>query len=170
MPATSVRIVQLSNRTVIVPSFVIVGRRYVDIPLYADRLAERIQSEFGIAPHRFLSSGSKAETARELASKILAESAIPFIVEGLRRQIEVDEIRAVFPDIVVVRLLVDEKQRLDQHREPTLAESEHRGEPEVEQIVPDVTYYYDYKMGTVHTQTREIVNAINAGKLGKLLR
>ena len=113
--------------------------------------------------------------AKYLIRDIKTNVRIPFVVEGFRDPNELQAFRDNFPDIVVIGIEADKKQRMDAYknaygRYPTTEQLAHSSEKAIEQMHADITLFNTYTQENLAKQVAEIVAAIKDKSIYKLFR
>lgn len=187
------------------PSFAFVGKTLSGKNTYADELRLQIQDEFGVEAYRFSLSAKIIEIARDLfamkdkdrmllqtiatkmkeidpevwgryiAREALKNGKLPLIADGMRSPDEARPFRENLPNLVIVRIEVDEGQRLDVYRErygryPTPKELDSIMERTIADIHADVILTNNYQMAELRSQVRGLVSRIKVTEAAEVLR
>lgn len=183
------------QKEVKIPSFAFIGKMCSGKNTYADRLRARLELEFGVSVYRPAISekineiakdlfgmkekdrmlmqdiGSKMKEidkrvwARYLVRDIRGRGRMPFVIDGLRFPEDIEVLKENFPELVVVKLESDEKERLEMYRKtygryPTKKELENVTEREIARLPADMTLFNKYDKEELELQIEGIVKSI----------
>lgn len=113
--------------------------------------------------------------ANYLIRDIIANDRVPFVAEGFRSHHETEAFKENFPDVVVVRLETDLKQRMEAYRRvygryPTDEQLNHSTEKSVAAIPFDLAIFNNYTLEGLDNQISEIIMRIKNNALAELIR
>lgn len=203
--SVTVRGRRLEVRPEAIPSFTVIGKMGSGKDTYSDELKLQMESRFGIPIYRPSMSAKIIELATDLFAmegkdRLLLESVatkmreidycvwaryvvrdalvngkLPFVADGIRSQEDVVFFRENLSKIVVVKIEVDELQRMEalrrmHGRELTPEELDIDTEKTVERIQADVTLRNNYCRAELKKQVRGLVNSIGIMTATEILR
>lgn len=186
-----------------VPSFVFVGQFSSGKTTYSDRLKTLLEIEFGITVYRPSFSAKIQKIANELfgmkeydrtllqtiANKMreidpavwanyiikdaLSNGKLPVIIDGARKQEELDALRRHIPGIIVVRLTANKEQLLEAYKKkrgsyPTQEQWNNLAETSIDYLDADITLHNDYTVEGMDRQLKAIMNAIRNNTLPRI--
>lgn len=178
-----------------IPSFAFVGKMASGKSTYAEELKLQMEREFSVNVYRVALSAKIIEIAIDLFAMegkdrllleaigakmreidycvwakyvvrdALTNSKLPLIADGIRSPQDAALFREGLPTLVIVRIEVDERQRMEAYqkvygRYPTQEELNMVTEKTAEDIPADVILKNNYYQAELEDQVRDLVNAI----------
>ncbi len=155
------------------------GIKVYRVPPFSDKIAEIARDLFGMEGKDRSLLQAIANNMREIDSGVWAKYLIrnikrygaePFIAEGFREVSEMEIFRENFPGMIVLKIDVDEKRRLEMHmakygKELTREQMENAAETGIQDIKYDILVLNDYTEQGMKKNIKTIIDAVRENSI-----